>query len=190
MREENGMRERLAGFWLFSLTNNGRLCVCFSTKSEREPFVCLSWWKMRVRRRETSAWADVDWQVGAAGMCLAAALCGTGTNRSIIARESNRYGQIITWSEGTKSVPNMHTALENVFVVVGSTTVRERWRERHFIIREKACIILTGWRFFKMGLVWWEVGGWLRSVWSLRSVLVRCVVAWHRSRGCGKVVGL
>lgn len=107
-----------------------------STKSEREPFVCffistgVCRWKMRVCQSETSALADVDWQEGAAGMCLAAALCGTGTNRSIIAWGSNRYGQIITWSEGTKSVPNMHSPWEYFFFFRGGVNNRKGMMKR------------------------------------------------------------
>lgn len=71
--------------------------------------VRASWWKMCVSVGETPRF---DWQEGAAGMCLAAALCGTGTNRSIIAWESNRYGQIVTWTAGTEAVPNMRSPRE------------------------------------------------------------------------------
>lgn len=61
-------------------------------QSDVERYVCQC---------ESSALANVDWQQGAAGMRLAAALSRTGTNCSIIEGESNHYGQIITWSEET-----------------------------------------------------------------------------------------
>lgn len=104
-------------------TMAGCACVCVHVltheKWARAVCVFACWWKMRVCQGETSVLADVDWQQGAAGMCLTAALCGTGTNHSIIAWESNGYGQIITWSEGTRSVQNMHSPPELFFVERG-----------------------------------------------------------------------
>lgn len=69
------------------LTDKQWRAVYERKKSEQEPFVCVCMWvkDVCVCQRETSVLADADWQEGAAGMCPAAALCGTGTNCSIIA---------------------------------------------------------------------------------------------------------
>lgn len=61
--------------------------MCISTKGEQQPCVCVCLYVCEscVCQHETSALADDDWQQGAAGMRLAAAHSGTGTNCSIIA---------------------------------------------------------------------------------------------------------
>lgn len=60
------------------LTDSQALFVSISAK-ERAGAICV------LLRDACVSARDVDWQEGAAGMRLAAALRGTGTNRSIIA---------------------------------------------------------------------------------------------------------
>lgn len=79
----------------FFSDEKGRAVRVLAQREEQQPVLCVVLVHHEqtklvrdcvcVCQRETSAFADVDWQEGAAGMWLAAALCGTGTNRSIIA---------------------------------------------------------------------------------------------------------
>jgi len=52
--------------------------------------------------------------------------------RSLLARESNRYGQIITRSEGSMSVPNMHSPRESPSFFFGVGVWEEDESERMY----------------------------------------------------------
>lgn len=101
-REKTGM---------FSLTNNGGLCVYWYKEWAQEPFVCLKLLKdVCVSVRDVC----VSWRWLAGGRSRNVPGCSSAGQvlTTIIAWGTNRYGQIITWSEGTKCVPNMHSRRE------------------------------------------------------------------------------
>lgn len=168
--EQDGMRERLA--WIMTDTEKksrtvltdkqwravcerrkkwaGAVCVCLYV-GERCVCVCVC-------QRETSVLADADWQEGAAGMWLTAALCGTGTNCSIIAWESNRYGQIITWSEGTRAQAKYAQPLRFFLsFFFGGEWLKERW----IMMGEEECLIVTGWGLFDRRREWCATHYWV-----------------------------
>lgn len=108
--------------WIFTQCRRTKTGRTSGGKNESKNHWCV--WPEWTGKRESCGKTcvsvrqeHIDCQEGAAGMWLSAHLCESGTNYSITSSQSNHYGQIITWSERSRSEPN-----------VCLSPLRQRWR--------------------------------------------------------------